>query len=184
MNKHGETPLEEAIMCESVPMVEALLANGADVASVHNMAMNTAGAQMVVKCPEIFALIGAETQRRVFVEEERRALEEAIEKEHRALEEAIMCESVPMVEALLANGVDVASVHNMAMNTAGAQMVVKCPEIFALIGAETQRRVFVKVERVSLAFAMGNHKRLGTESRVKSLLPELVKMVIDLYVNQ
>jgi ankyrin repeat protein len=109
------------------------------------------------------------------------------------LEEAIMCESVSMVEALLANGADMTSVHNMAMDSEGAKMILKRPDIAALIGAETQRRVLVEEEaeeaaeavRMSqVAFAMGTHKRLGTESRVQPLLPEVLRIIFDFYVNQ
>jgi ankyrin repeat protein len=88
-----------------------------------------------------------------------------------------------MVQALLDNGADLISVRETPIGefTAGQLAItLRRYEIAALIGAETQRRVLVAEHRAQcVAFAMGKHERLGEESLVLSLHPEMVKMILD-----
>jgi hypothetical protein len=93
---------------------------------------------------------------------------------------AIIGENKKMVEVLLANGSDPNMVNKIPSKL--GSVIERRPDIIALIGAETQRRVIVAEEAEQaqcVAFAMGAQERLGEESPVLSLDPELVKMVLN-----
>jgi ankyrin repeat protein len=100
---------------------------------------------------------------------------------HIAVEHA--CPAI--VQALLDNGADLITEYKSpigAFTVGRLAIVLERPEMAALIGAEAQRRVIVAEEAMRMAkvaFAMGKHERLGEESLVLSLHPEMVKMILD-----
>jgi ankyrin repeat protein len=165
-NNTGRTPLHHAVFQDSTNVLKLLLDHGADI-STKNCTGSNALHWAVEKHNVASVKEGNRNLRTPLLPANRQGIEKA-EK---------------VIQMLLAHGTDVhTKIANLSATTTDAG---KTPEQVAYTKnmKEIMRSALERAEGTRLdlltAFTLGQHKRLGAESHIRSLAPDMVQLIMN-----
>jgi Ankyrin repeats (3 copies) len=164
-NNTGRTPLHHAVFHDSIQALKLLLDHGADISS-----KNCTGSNALHWAVEKHNVESVKERDRILRNPLLPANRRGIEK------------AVQVIQILLAHGTDV---YTKIADLSATTDAGKTPEQVAYTEdiKEIMRSALVRAEKTHrallTAFTMGQHKRLGKASCIRTLSPDVVQMIMD-----